>query len=251
MDICGQNIAELAASYGIPILCLLMFVREVFVSYFVRPKFEATVSEGFKALYGGQKKISDTQSRITDAMDHNTSRIGSDIPRSAKMAKWVTAYRNALSASRAYILRFHNGSAFSTNAPVWKFSLMHESTDPASSSISDMTRDILIANVIHVVSPIFDANDREPWVQRLRCGDGSESVVFRIDTSTVTESPVRGFLLSRGITHFVYTPILDGCGRPIGIFCVDYANPMPKHQEQEHVSKEMTDCAAILSTLMS
>lgn len=240
------EIVKYALAYGIPVVCLLMFIRELIVSYFIRSKFESSVS----VVLGS---ISEKISKIENIIDHNVNRIGNDIPKSSEISRFVSSSRARLSADRAYVLRFHDGAAFSTNAPVWKVSLTHESTDSATAPIAEKTKDILIANIIQIVSPVFDgdADDDDDGIRMIHGGVGHEHKVFRIDTHSVTSTPIRGFLLSRGIEHLFYTPIVDLNGSPIALFCIDFSDDIPGYFTDEFVSKNLIDAASVLSNMMS
>lgn len=233
-----------ALAYGIPLICLLMFIRELIVSYFVRAKFESSVGTVLKT-------ISDKVGRIESIIDHSVDRIETDIPKSSEIARLVASNRAKMIASRAYVLRFHDGSAFSTNAPVWKVSLTHESTDSAIVSIAEKTKDILIANVIQIVAPVFDKNDLAEGIRMMNQDGDSTHGVFRVDTDSVTATAMRGFLLSRGIKHMLYAPIVSLDGKPVALFCVDYAAETPEFITDEYATKELLDAASILSSLMS
>ena len=231
--------------YGIPVICMIMFMRELLVSYFIRPKFEDSVTSVLKTL---TIKID----KIENILDHNVNRIETDIPKSSEISKVVASVRAKLNASRAYVLRFHDGSAFSTNAPVWKISLTHESTDSSIVSIAEKTKDVFIANIIQLVSTVFGEKDSDSGITVLKGTDEhSSSNVFRIDSEAVEATPLKGFLLSRGIRHLLYSPVFNVNGKPIALFCIDYSGSVPEFLTDEYAVKEMTENASILTSLMS
>ena len=238
-----SELLNYALSYGIPLACLLMFIRELLVSYFVRAKFESSVGAVLKG-------ISEKVSRIESIVDHGADRIGADIPKTSEISRLVTSLRAKLVASRAYVLRFHDGSAFSTNTPVWKVSLTHESTDSAIVSIAERTKDILIANVVQIVAPVFDGSELSDGIIALKDGSDTGIGAFRVDADAVSSPAIKGFLLSRGIKHMLYAPIVNLDGKPVAMFCVDYAAEMPEFLTDEYAAKELLDAASILSSLM-
>ncbi len=116
-------------------LCVLLFIRNLLTTYYATPKFEEKINI------------------ILNAMSRKL-----DVPKAANISSYVNSFRARMNASRTYILRFHNGSSFSTNDPVWKVSMIHESTDNVVRPVSDKTKDILISSIIHFIHPIFDKN---------------------------------------------------------------------------------------------
>ena len=230
--------------YGVPSLCLLMFVREFLVSYLFRNKFETSVSESLRM-------IGDKVTTIENIVNHNISRMTSDISKSTEVDKIVMSARARLKSSRAYLLRFHNGNVFSTTSPVWKFSMCHESTDSSITPISNITKDILVSNVIQLVKPVFsDYSQEQNKIDGIHTiNDGKN--IFRIDTAEVTVPTFMGFLKLRGIEHMVYAPIHDLDGREVGLFCLDFTNEVPEFLTADYAEREMTEITSMLSTLLS
>jgi len=227
-------------AYGVPLLCFLMFMREMVVSYFVRPKFEMYVSE---ALHRLTEKID----LLEKSLVHSPSRMECDMTSVTKVSKIISSVRAKLLASRAYILRFHNGSSFSTNVPVWKFSMTNESTDSAISSMADCTRDMLVSNHIKLLTPVFDAEPSDGGVHIISKREDGKLDALRIDADLTDSNQLKGYLLLRGIKHLFYAPITDSEGRAVGVVCLDYNSEVPEFMDDEYATKELGELSSMIS----
>lgn len=233
-----------AVSIVIVSLCVLLFIRNLLTTYYATPKFEEKINVILNAM---SRKLD----MIDKIINHNTNRMAIDIPKAANIASYVHSFRARMNASRTYILRFHNGSSFSTNDPVWKVSMIHESTDNAIRPVSDKTKDILISSIIHFVHPIFDKNICKNIDGITAITNDDEFNVFEIDTEKINLRTLKGFFASRGTKHLYYTAIVNNENRPIGILCLDYTDTIPSFVDNDFIKKEMIECSSILSSLFN
>lgn len=228
----------------------LLFIRELIVSYFYRNM----VERNFSAI------LYDMDNRITimeDLLDHNSKKLAMDIPLASKIDDFMHSARVDMKASRCYILRFHNGSNFTTNNPVWKFSMTHESTDSAIVSVSETTRDILVTNMLPLISPIFDPtmpdDAFDDGIKEIHHPNKDEDIKCRIFCATAMDlesTPIRGFMLMRGISKMLYAPIYDFGNRPIGLFCLDYNGELPDYFDAQNITEKFIGFTSILSMMV-
>lgn len=228
----------------------LLFVRELIVSYFYRNALERDFST---ILFDMENRIN----LIEELIDHNSKKLAADIPLASKIDDFIHSARVDMRASRSYILRFHNGSNFTTNSPVWKFSMTHESTESSIVSVSETTRDILVTNMLPLITPIFNTNAKEDefdgGIKEIHHPDESEDEKCRIFCATAMEmesTPIRGFMLMRGISKMLYSPIYDFEKRPIGLFCLDYNGELPEYFNAENITEKFLGFTSILSMMV-
>lgn len=221
---------------------MLAYVRELLVTYFIRNK---QMDETVKVIASMAAKVDEIQ----HLLDHNTERMAADIPKSNEIDKVILEARASLKASRAYLLQFHNGSNFSTSTPVWKFSLTHESTDTATRSIANATRDILVSNVLPFITPLFDPSGIEDGIERVYgSGTSGNFNVFKLTTAALAHSTIKGLMLSQGVSELYYAPVLDAANRPVGIICIDYTNSEPpSFADDEYMFRKLLTFSSIIS----
>lgn len=225
----------------------LLFIRELLVSYFIRSN---TETNSAKIIAEMAKKLN----RIEYILNHNSERISADIPKYSEIDNLVLTARASMKASRGYILRFHNGCNFSTNDPVWKFSMTHETTDSTIVSVAERTKDILVSNVLSFITPIFSrttplADGISEIESEVTADDHCK--VFKVDSSEVLSGSFRGYLLMRGIKNLIYAPIFDTKGHPIGMLCFDYVNSdIPKFVDNDYACRKMVEYSSILTTMV-
>lgn len=220
----------------------LAFVRELLVTYFIRNKQQ---DDTVKVIATMAAKIDS----IEHLLNHNTERMIADMPKSNEIDKIILETRASLKASRAYLLQFHNGSNFSTSSPVWKFSLTHETTDSATKSIAECSKDILVSNVLPFINPLFDSNNLCDGITKITPNEEDELFnVFKLSTNDLTHSTLRGFMLSRGISNLFFAPVLDGSNLPIGVLCIDYSNNTPPiYATEEYIYRKLFAFSSILT----
>lgn len=225
-------------------LCGLLFLRNLITTYYAQPKYEHRLNLTLAS-------ISSKINNIDKILNHNVNRMSDDISIAHKISDIVTSARAKLHASRGYILRFHNGSSFSTNDPVWKFSIMHESNDTTVTPISDITKDILTSNCIQFIAPIFNMN--EGTIDGIEClnKESNYSKVFHLETSKINITTLHGFFALRGIKHLIYTPIVNHTNRPIGIFCLDYNRDIPDFMTSDVIEREMVEYTSMISSVIN
>jgi len=235
----------------ISIIVGLLFIRELLVSYFYRNALEKNFST---ILFDMDNRITLLESLI----DHNSKKLANDIPLASKIDNFMFSARVSMNASRAYILRFHNGSNFTTNTPVWKFSMTHETTDSSIVSVAETTRDILTSNMLPLITPVFKddmAKDEfDAGIIEIHHPEENQDIkcrVFQIDSKDVESTPIRGFMMIRGINKMLYSPLYDSEKHPIGLFCLDYNGELPEYLNDENIAQKFIEFTSILSMMVN
>ena len=235
---------------GVAAVVGLLFIRELVVSYFYRNAIERNFST---ILFDMDNRLK----LLEELIDHNSKKIATDIPLASKIDDFMHSARVDMNASRCYILRFHNGSNFTTNSPVWKFSMTHESTNSTIVSVSETTRDILITNMLPLVTPIFNKDMKEDEyddgikeVHHTDPDEDSKCKVLCVTSKDVESTPIRGFMLMRGINKMLYAPIYDFEKHPIGLFCLDYNGELPSYFEPTNIKEKFIEFTSILSMMV-
>lgn len=235
---------------GVAAIVGLLFIREMIVSYFYRNALERDFST---ILFDMDNRIS----VLEELINHNSKKLANDIPLASKIDAFMMSARVDMRASRSYILRFHNGSNFTTNSPVWKFSMTHETTDSSIVAVSETTRDILISNMLPLISPIFDAtmseSEFDDGIEEIHHPDHDEDIkcrVFCVTSKNLDSTPIRGFMLMRGINKMLYSPIYDFEKHPIGLFCLDYNGELPDYFDATNITEKFIGFTSVLSLMV-
>lgn len=179
-------------------------------------------------------KIDEKVNTIQHVLNHNPARLGEDMPKAMYVYRALFSLLNNIKSSRAYVLRFHNGSSFSTNFPVWKLSLCFECLNEGVEAISEHTRDIIVANILPLMIPAFNSSvapvDGIELVQPSSTYTGDEQIrfqreeipTFHVSVAKLTDTSLKGFFMSRGIRDFFYSPVFDQEHQIVGLVCSDY-----------------------------
>jgi hypothetical protein len=177
---------------------------------------------------------SKSEKLLKDLKDHN-SHDPSQMPKRISMD--VHVYNELFrllfvsSASRAYVLQFHNGSTFNTNNPIWKFSKTYEICNNGVASEVERTQNILIAHMTHLLNPLFNANDPAiPGVKHIDTPSCTNLIsnnnfkVYKATAEKISHYYISSYLLNRSIKECIYAPIFDKNNNIIGLICLDYCN---------------------------
>ncbi len=152
---------------------------------------------------------------------HEPGMVGQVLEHDQNINRNVDRLMLVLNAPSTFLIRFHNGSVFSTNNPVWRFSITYEAANSGVAQIADRTKDVLVSTVTSLFSPMF-SNKLPVGVSEVT-GDNTTPVkVFHINTDSVQDVALRGFLELRTIEDLYYSPICDKDNNPIGILCASY-----------------------------
>lgn len=134
-------------------------------------------------------------------------------------------------ASRAYVLQFHNGSVFSTNNPIWKFSKTYEICNSGVASEVESTQNILIAHMTQLLNPLFN-NDlpTTSGITKLECATCSSIItnnnfrVYKANADKISHYYISAYLMNRSIKECIFAPIFNNGNNIIGLICLDYCN---------------------------
>lgn len=177
---------------------------------------------------------------------HEPEMVGHVLEHDQNMNRNVDRLMLVLNAPSAFLIRFHNGSVFSTNNPVWRFSITYEAPNSGVAAIADRTKDVLVSTVTSLFSPIF-TNKLPVGVTEVK-GDGATPVkMYHANTDSVQDVALRGFLELRTIEDLYYSPICDKDNNPIGILCVSYTFGWggDKPNEEEILDRSVMTAAMI------
>ena len=131
-------------------------------------------------------------------------------------------------ADRSYVLRFHNGSEFLPDNPVWKVSCTHEVVKTGVSYESAQLQEILVSRVHNLIDPLITGMSSYPGVKIVDCSkcqfkpkcdkENKHVVVIQVDE---LDNSFSKFLLE---SHNVKTIVQAGMvsnGRVFGLVGVD------------------------------
>lgn len=135
-------------------------------------------------------------------------------------------------ADRAYIFKFHNGSYFSPDEPIWKMSNFCEICKPHIRYYSNELQDIKISLLINVLGPLLLGNlaESDNGVRKMqRCKvcpynfDCSARNMYIIDVDQSKPSHMKQIWQNRGIKHTVVCN-LRMHNQNMGIMGIDYCH---------------------------
>lgn len=152
---------------------------------------------------------------------HEPEAVGRVLEHDMNIARSIDKLMLKLNASSAFLIRFHNGSVFSTNNPVWRFSITYESANNGVAQIAERTKDVVVSTVSNLFCPLF-SGQTPPGINDIDLPIAAPVKVLHASTNTVQDFALRGFLEGRTIEDLYYAPIYDKDNNPIGILCVDY-----------------------------
>lgn len=137
-------------------------------------------------------------------------------------------------ASRAYVLQFHNGSVFTTNNPIWKFSKSYEICNDGIKAEVDSTQNIMIAHMTQMFAPLYNKEisssngvkliKSDTKNVNLTCPDMDAYPVYSITSDQVSNYYISSFLMNRCIKECIFSPIFDTECNIIGLICLDYCS---------------------------
>lgn len=152
---------------------------------------------------------------------HEPEMVGKVLEHDMNIGRSVDKLMLGLDASSAFLIRFHNGSVFSTNNPVWRFSITYESANAGVAQIAERTKDVMVSTVTNLFCPLF-SGQIPPGIEEVKTTEQVPIKVFHANTGNIQDFALRGFLEGRTIEDLYYAPIYDKDNNPIGILCVDY-----------------------------
>ena len=125
----------------------------------------------------------------------------------SRIHEMLTELRLTVRASRCLIFQFHNGGSFADGTSIKRFSVTHESSDSAVSSILLETQDILLTRYMEVV----------------RLLDESSSKIIMV--SSLQPSAFRSCLEINSVEYFSMSPLkcVDGL-TPLGFVCCQWCS---------------------------
>jgi hypothetical protein len=134
-----------------------------------------------------------------------------------------------ISASRATIFKFHNGSVFNTNDPIWKISSTHEICETGVSSEGVKTQDIKSSLVYPLMNALFNKTI-EDGITRVdmdeacrRCSPCLlDKGVYQIRPLGLSNRFVYSFFADRGSKYSIISPLSTDDNDIIGFLLIDF-----------------------------
>lgn len=151
-----------------------------------------------------------------------------DAEQNHKVYTELVEMRALTDADRSYVLRFHNGSEFLPDNPVWKISCSHEIVKAGVSYESARLQEILVSRVHNLIDPIITGQSSYPGVKLADCSkcqfkakcerDNKHVVIIQVDE--LENSYGRFLLESQNIKTVVQAGMVGG-GRVFGLVGID------------------------------
>lgn len=161
-------------------------------------------------------------------------------------------------ASRSTIFKFHNGSVFNTNDPIWKISSTHEICEKGVSSEGDSTQDIKSSLMYPLMNALFNKAITDGVIQvdmNEACRQCNvcllDKGVYQIRPLDLASRYVYSFFADRGSKYSVISPLSDNSSEVVGFLLVDYCidGKMTK-TETSACYRKICDATIQLSHLM-
>lgn len=132
-------------------------------------------------------------------------------------------------ASRATVFKFHNGSVFNTNDPIWKISSTHEICETGVSSEGVNTQDIKSSLVYPLMNALFNRTI-EDGITRVDMDEACRQCnpclldkgVYQIRPLDLASRYVYSFFADRGAKYSIISPLTTDGGDIIGFLLVDF-----------------------------
>jgi len=112
--------------------------------------------------------------------------------------------RRKFNSDRVYIMQFHNGGTFYTQAPMQKTSITYERCSDGLEKLSERFQNVLISNHNWYLSEIINS----------KC--------FYSDINQITDLPEKSFLKNYGNYAHAAVSIYDNEKRLIGVMCLSW-----------------------------
>ena len=151
-----------------------------------------------------------------------------DADQNHKVYRELVEMKALTDADRAYVLRFHNGSDFLPDNPVWKVSCSHEIVKDGVSYESGKLQEILVSRVHDRIDPIITGQSSFSGVKLVDCSkcqfkakcdrENKHVVVIQVDEM---EGSYGKFLLEGQNIKTVIQSGMVGGGRVFGVVAMD------------------------------
>lgn len=137
-------------------------------------------------------------------------------------------------ASRAFLLRFHNGTSFYPSNPIWKLTCTSELV---SSGVNYWRGEALhethVTRWQEIVAPVIDdlmlrqhldwtGIERQGQCAGLECSQGCDRITILFDVAHMPEGYVRSQLQKHGVATLLCTGLYAAHGQAVGIVGLDF-----------------------------
>lgn len=192
---------------------------------------------------------------IKDNSNHDPSTIKDRIKMDVHIYNELYRLLFISNSSRAYVLQFHNGSVFSTNNPIWKFSKTYEICNGGVSSEVESTQNILIAHMTQLLNPLFNSDtSNSDGIKRMECPSCANIIknnnfrVYKVSAEKIQHYYISAFLMNRSIKECIFAPIFNNENCITGLICLDYCNDYQYDELNEaSIIKELYKVSAKVS----
>lgn len=147
----------------------------------------------------------------------------------------VLRLNTKLHCSRVSVLQFHNGSNFSTSAPMYKMTCTYESCANGIESVTGKMKDLMVSNYINLVGPLV-------WNRPVVNIQGVEEIdnckldsnpsscslttsafkIYSLDQDELPYGPLRNMMFSIGASVIYAASLRSVSGVPVGLILFQY-----------------------------
>jgi hypothetical protein len=139
---------------------------------------------------------------------------------------YLVELRVTLSASRCYVMQFHNGQVFTSQDPVYRMSCTQEATDRGLAPVQPELQNILVHQVWQEIAPLFGNNTDLPGVECVHKEDLPANPPYRGTYYYLTQQIPQGWFQSMLVGHGAWavaiSPLIDGKGTLVGFVAAEF-----------------------------
>lgn len=150
--------------------------------------------------------------------------------------------RIKMDADRTFLYRFHNGTSFALNQPMWKLTCTHETVKKGISSEISKCRNILSSWIVNLLSVFWNDDHLEDGIVKISpegctCNNIKKCLfpkgVFLCETNKMVDHYSKSFLIDQGIEYLILSPLIFE-GNRIGFIGAVYCH---KEKQIEEIKK--------------
>ena len=154
--------------------------------------------------------------------------------------------RALVDSDRAYVLRFHNGTEFLPDNPVWKVTCTHEVVRPGVSYESANLQGLIVSRIHNLVDPLVNGESKYKGVSvadcnacalKVKCDRENKHVVV-VQVGDLEGSFSKFLLDGQNIKTVVQAGVVGTRGRVFGIVGVDFCDAKLSDQEELRLTVE-------------
>lgn len=182
--------------------------------------------------------------------------IGISLMMDKTISDVVAETRVKADASRAYVIRFHNGHFFTSKQPVWKMSCTQESCAIGIEYFSLQIQNIPATGMLDILVPFWGKQMQgtqriDPTIKDDGSASDPREGVYKTSVDDLPEGVTKQELLRQGIVDLILTPLISPeSGRVVGLIGLDFCFKGSYKSELNHAYTALLKSSAARVTFL-